>query len=177
MATHIKNNDQIDMKPGDERIGPVIMIVIGVLALIAMLTESEVVGLLILPALGLVFLVWGFMSHRFGLVVPGCILTGIGVPVFLSEQVLNISGEDTGGLVVLGLGLGFAAMTLIAPMMREKRLLWPLIPAAILGIVGVLLIIGGEALKVLETAGRFWPVILLVIGVYLLLKPREHTQP
>lgn len=177
MATDIKKNDEMDSKPGDERIGPIIMIVIGIVALIAMLTESEVAGLLILPALGLIFLIWGFLSRRFGLVVPGCILTGLGVPLFFGRQTFGLDGEDLGGLIILGLGLGFVAMTLIAPMMREKRLLWPLIPGAILALMGVLLMIGGEALNVLATVGRFWPVILLVIGVYLLLKPREERQP
>jgi hypothetical protein len=176
MSANIKKNDQIDLKPGDSRIGPIIMITIGLLALVASFAESSLFGLLILPMLGLFFLVWGFMSHRFGLVVPGCILTGLGTPLFLGVRTFNLDGEDLGGAIIVGLSLGFVAITLIALLMHEKRTLWPLIPAAILGTMGVALMAGGDALNLVVILGRLWPIILVVIGGYLLLKPRERTD-
>ena len=78
--------------------------------------------------------------------------------------------------VVLGLAAGFIAMTFIAPFFEGKRMLWPLIPGGILGIVGLLLVIGGEAINVLEWLGTIWPLVLVAVGLYVLFWPREREE-
>jgi len=75
--------------------------------------------------------------------------------------------------VALGLGLGFLAIygvDLIALRSPERARWWPLIPGAILTVIagagGAFGDEGGRALQ------QGWPVVLIVIGGWLLLRRR-----
>lgn len=152
----------------------VMLLVFGLLAILLNTVQSEVIGFLILPGLGLAFLAWGFYTHRFGLTIPGCILTGLGAGVFLSARVVDTSSTASGGIVVMGLALGFLGILPTAAFFQEKRVWWTLIPAGILGLVGALLMIGGDAINVLEWIGYYWPVALIIAGLYFLVAPRRR---
>jgi hypothetical protein len=43
-------------------------------------------------------------------------------------------------------------------------------------LIGVLLIIGGDALNLLERIGVYWPIILIAIGLYILVAPRRRQS-
>jgi hypothetical protein len=47
-----------------------------------------------------------------------------------------------------------------------------LIPGGILAAIGAILLLGGYGLQLLTLIGVAWPLILVAIGVYLLLKRR-----
>jgi hypothetical protein len=171
-----KTKDIEPLKQHDHTFLGLMLLVFGVLAIVLYTLQSEVIGFLILPALGVAFLAWGFYTHRFPLTIPGCILTGLGVGVFLSTRMVGGSDSSDGGVVVLGLAFGFLGILLVAPYFQEKRVWWTLIPAGILGLVGLLLVIGGDALNMLESIGDYWPVILIVIGLYVLISPRRNRR-
>jgi hypothetical protein len=65
-------------------------------------------------------------------------------------------------------------MAVIAPFFEQKRIWWPLIPGGILGIVGVLMFLGDAGSNILEALGTIWPLFLVIIGLYILIVPREH---
>ena len=65
-------------------------------------------------------------------------------------------------------GIGFLIITPLALLVARQRVYWPLIPAVILGAVGVAILAGGVALQVVQDVGMFWPVILIAAGVYVL---------
>jgi hypothetical protein len=135
------------------------------------------VPLLFVPLLGVALLAWGLFSWRYGPTVPGCIITGLGVAIYLTESQPRLSGEAEGGWIVLGLAAGFAAIVVMNVLFKQKNLWWPLIPAIILGIVGTLLVIGTrEAQDVLELIGRYWPVLLIVLGLWVLFGRREQAR-
>jgi hypothetical protein len=160
-----------DFEPRDRNFVGALLLGIGLLALLVNIASFDVFGLLVLPAIGLFFLVWAFYTRRVGLVIPGCILTGLGIGLLLSQRLVGLAGEYTGAVIVLGLAGGFAGIALIAPFFGE-RALWSLIPGGIIGLVGVLLLIGGDALRWLELLGTLWPLILVAIGLYILFWPR-----
>ncbi|MBZ0286891.1 MAG: hypothetical protein K8I30_04705 [Anaerolineae bacterium] len=171
-----KNKRDDELEPRDRNFGGILLIGIGLLVLLINLTKSDVFGVLILPVLGIIFLAWGFYTHRIGFAIPGCILTGLGLGVFIITRDLGLTGDTQGGIVVLGLAAGFAAITLITPYFGEKRAWWALVPGGILGLVGVLLVIGGDAMRWLEAIGYLWPLILVAIGVYILFGKRLRHQ-
>ncbi len=174
MSEKIKHDEELE--PRDRRFGGLLLVGVGLLILLANVTRVELFGNLVLPGLGIIFLVWAFYTHRIGFAIPGCILTGLGVGVLITQRVPDLAGASSGGVIVLGLAAGFLGSTLITPFFNKKRTWWGLIPGGILGLVGLLLIIGGDALRWLELLGYLWPLILVVIGVNILFGPRFRHQ-
>jgi len=150
------------------------LIAVGLFSLAGQFVRSEALGLMVLPGLGLFFVVWGLVSRNAGLLIPGGILSGLGVGVYLIEQPLwYLNGSAEGGVIVLSLAAGFVGVTLLTALATNRAHWWALIPASILGLVGAALLAGDEGLRVLETVGRLWPVVLIAIGGALILRPRD----
>lgn len=154
------------------------LIVIGLLILVAQFVQSDWMGLLFLPALGLIFLVWGSVARNVGLLIPGGILSGIGLGVFLNEVVFpGLEGAGTGGVFLTSFGLGWGLITLLSAIFTDQVHWWPLIPGGILGLIGGLLLMGGAGLAVLEIVGRWWPLGLIGLGLWLLLRRGSRESP
>lgn len=153
------------------------LIAFGVLALIANFAQSSLLGLLILPAVGVIFLVWGILVRQVGLLIPGGILLGIGVGTLLSQEVIvGLSDTQHGGVVTLSMGLGFLLIIPLALIFTRARVWWPVFPGVVLALIGVALLIGGQALTALEIAGRFWPVLLIAIGLYFVYRASRRRS-
>ena len=121
---------------------------------------------LFLGSLGLAFLIIYLTTQReqWWALIPGGVLVTLAIAVGL-EPVLP--DEAFVGLFFLGLGLTFALVYLFAG--RDKGLRWALIPAGVLALMGIIF---------LSLAGRLaaivWPVVLIVIGGYVLLRSLRH---
>jgi len=93
------------------------------------------------------------------LLIPGCILLGIG---------LGKVGESTlmafGGFEQLGLGVGFVAIYVIDLVYTGSSSWWPLIPGLVLIVAG--LSEGSEDFGRLVSVG--WPIIFVLVGLLLL---------
>lgn len=117
--------------------------------------ESEYV----LLGLGAAFMAGYLWRRRYGLVIPGGILLGLGAGGLLEDRLAGFADGDQ-----LGLGLGFVAVFLV-PLFYERRShWWPLIPG------GVLILAAVE--KTEELAGYLvenWPLVLVAIGIVLVL--------
>ncbi len=92
--------------------------------------------------------------------IPGGVLAALAL-MLLSEG-LNIP-VDAGGLFMLLMGVAFAVVALFSPADVDTR--WAFIPAAILGLIGILIILASA-----ELAKYVVPVGLLGGGIYLLLR-------
>lgn len=155
--------------PDRRLIGAIALLVFGVLALLATLINSSILGMSILLAIGVLFIVWGLVARVPGLMIPGGIMTGLGVGILLSQAAFpNVSGETDGGIIVLCLGLGFLLIIPLIAIISPERHWWALIPGGILAFIGLALIVGGPALSALDVIGRFWPVIPIVAGLILI---------
>ena len=143
----------------------VILIVIGaVLFAIQWLhLDADVIVLVI----GLVFVAAYAATRRYGLLIPAGILTGLGAGILLQD--FAVTREP----VVLGLGIGFLAIYGVEGATRrspQRARWWPLIPGAILTIIaGAGGAFGDEGGRTIQQA---WPIILVVIGAWLLLRDR-----
>lgn len=146
----------------------IMLIVIGIVFLLAQ--QSRIGGQAVVAAIGLAFLVAFFYTRNYGFLVPGGIMTGLGLGIIYQSR------ADAGWAVVLGLGLGFVAIYVIDVLTGGRRggQWWALIPGGILTAIG-LLQAGGQS-GVMGTVGRWWPVILIAIGVYLLFRRRAEED-
>jgi hypothetical protein len=115
-------------------------------------------GLLLL-LLGLAFLIFYALTRTYGILIPGCILAGIGVGLMFDRPPL--STEVT---VPLGLGLGFIAIYVVHLILMRASHWWPLVPGVILVLVGIAE--GLPQARVLVDKG--WPLILVLVGLLIL---------
>ena len=135
-----------------------ILLGVGLLALQFVEGLSEAV---ILFLIGGVFVAGYLYTRAYGLLIPGCILLGLGLGSVGGSSITSVS-EDM--FVLLGLGVGFIAIWVIPLVYEGKSIWWPLIPGAVLIVVG--LAEGNEALQRLVEDG--WPLILVLIGLLIL---------
>jgi hypothetical protein len=148
--------------PRDAIVLALILISVGVGALVLNLVPEAGGWVVMIIGLGLLAL-FAFL-RQYGALVPGGIMTGLGAGILASET-LTLTDEQTGGVIVLGLGLGFLSIWVLGALTHvSEHHPWPLVPGGILATIGVLLMVGGGAIELL----RYWPIALIAVGVVVL---------
>ena len=118
-------------------------------------------------ALGLAFAIAYWQSLTpYVYLIPAATLLGLGLGLLIPDWLsLPI---DVASVVFLGsLAVGFAAAYLIRP-----QRLWPLFPAAVIGIVAIAELFGAGTLIPTALQPFFVPLVLVGVGVYLIVGPR-----
>jgi hypothetical protein len=143
-----------------------ILIILGVAFLLAQYFEFG--PGLFLTLLGLIFLILYAFTLSYGVLIPGCILAGIGVGLMFQRAVAypNIT-------VSLGLGVGFIAIFVIQLIVARASHWWPLVPGGTLVLVGI----AETVPQGQELLGKGWPVILILIGLLILAGTFIGAQP
>jgi hypothetical protein len=150
----------------DQMVFAIVLIAIGVIGVITQVWKpSADLGGWVVLVIGLGFLTAFASTRRYGYSIPGGILTGLGAGIVISQAVSWATSEGEGGAVVLGLGLGFLSILLLQRFAGEVgNGWWPLIPGGILTVVGGALLIGGQAVELLD----YWGIAVVAIGVLVL---------
>jgi hypothetical protein len=170
-------NGSIDDRPSPTRwtanpkvVAGVVVIALGLVMLVATVTDTLLLDQMIVLLLGVIFLAWGVAVRHPGPLIPGSILTGLGVGILLSQWLsTSISGQAQGGIVTLCLGLGFLLIMPVQQLVtRQAAHWWPLIPGGILSLTGSGLLLGDAGLTMLTWIGRLWPLALIGVGLVLL---------
>lgn len=115
---------------------------------------------------GVFFLVLYLITKVYGLLIPGGILTGLGFGLIYQDK--------NNALFFIFLGLGFILIYILG-LIRGKSPLWPVIPGGILlgiGIYEELLARGVIPYNFIKKFSPYWPVILIIIGLYLIFKKK-----
>ena len=154
-------------------IAGILLILIGLWALSQQFVEVAWLSWLFLPTLGCFFLAWGILSRRAGPIIPGGILLGIGTGILLTQTITPLGDVTAGGIFMLAFAAGWGLITLLTALFTGRTAWWPLIPGGIMAWIGLTILIGGPALALLAGLGRLWPLVLIAIGVYILLKHRS----
>lgn len=151
-----------------------VVIVIGLIFLLAQFIPD--VGRWVVLLIGLIFL-GGFVVRRdYGLLVAGCIISGVGAGVVL-EGILD--DQWSGSVMLFSIAAGFVAIWVISALLRQgggewargvdrgvgRALWWPLIPGGILALIGVV-VLAEEGFD--SDVLRWWPLLLIGAGVIIL---------
>src|ERR1051326_670374 len=156
-------------------LGAFLLIAIGTLMLVANLSGGgNLAGGLVVLAIGAAFAMAYVLSRKYGFLVPGGILTGLGGGVLIG-QMANASDNDMGIYAVLGLGIGFLLIYAVDAIVTGSLVrFWPVIPGGIMFLVGGGLATNNEGF--LKTVGVWSPLLLVVIGVWLLFVRRGTAR-
>jgi hypothetical protein len=145
-------------------VGAAILIVIGVCALAANLGGSKIGENAIPLAIGVAFMVAYALTRRYGFLVPGGILIGVGAGVLAAA--LTQTG-DSGQYPVIGGGLGFLSIYIIDfAVSKHSERWWPVIPGGIMLVTGAATLAGNDQL--MNQLAKWSPVLLIALGVWLL---------
>jgi hypothetical protein len=176
MSTQLHEPTPDATKPAEARdriVLGVMLIAIGLLVFVSQVVDLPQIELLILPGLAVIFLLWGVITREIGLMIPGGILAGVALGVYL--MIGPYAGqieENQAGTFLLAFSAGWALISLLSVISKQGFQWWPLIPGAIIGLVGLAIMRGGAAMQLLEIIGYAWPLALVAVGAYLLLRRR-----
>ncbi len=151
---------------GGDVVGGLILVAIGAFLLAGQFVPSA--DRYVPLAVGLVLLVLFLLVGTYGLLIPACIVTGIGVGLALAG---DQSGEASGAIIPFFLGCGFLAIWAVGLVLRlPENHWWPLIPGGILTTTGAALAteIRGEPL--VDLIALILPIPLIAGGVLLILR-------
>lgn len=137
-----------------------VLIVIGlVLYFLQGTTQGNVVAFLLV---GGIFIA-AFLSEReYGYLVPGGVLTGLGVGLLIEDWSLLSVAQP----VPFGLGCGFLLVYALDRLFTRASNWWPLIPGGILVLVGI----GAQRGVVRWLFREGWPLALVAVGLFLVLR-------
>lgn len=170
----------MERKTNGGLIGGLILLFVGIVALIGQFvpdTWGEFFGTFLLLGLGLVFLAVGIITREGGWFIPGGILTGLGAGTALITSSFSerLSGDE-GGWFLLVFAAGWLLIPIMTAIFARETHWWALIPAAIIGLVGLAVLYGGVFMDTLEWVGKLWPIVLIIAGGLLLWKVRRGPR-
>jgi hypothetical protein len=123
--------------------------------------------------LGVSFIIWGYFSRQFGLIIPGCLLLGIGPGIYRAWGNLGLpNGLTQTGIMLVWFALGWGLITIFSRLLYNKFVWWPLIPGGILAVVGCGLYIGGNPSGAANFISNTTAAGLIILGLYMLLLRR-----
>jgi hypothetical protein len=136
-----------------------ILILVGIGLLILQFTKGFGEWI-VLILIGGAFLVAYFLRRHYGLLIPGCILVGLGLGS-IGENAITGVGDFT----QIGLGIGFIAIYVIDRVYRNPQThWWPLIPGGILIVTGIATL----SPNLTQLWEKGWPLILILVGLILI---------
>lgn len=121
---------------------------------------------LIVIAAGVFLLILGFLTHAPGMAIPACIVGGIGGILYYQ----NLSGDWDSWSYIWSLIPGFVGIGILLSgllgggrnAIREGLRL--------IVISMILFVVFGAFFGALGVVGQYWPVLLILLGIYVLLK-------
>jgi hypothetical protein len=153
-------------------VGGIILILFGLTALLARwLDISTYMTLLI----GLAMLVWGSLTRRTGWIIPGGVLSGIGLGILSIEGPWNIVGSDQNGVFLACFALGWFLIFVLSAIFTCPQW-WALIPGGIMAAVGGTLLVTDGGIRP-EDINLIFAALLILLGLGLLLyrgRPRKN---
>lgn len=113
----------------------------GVLLALAFAQDANM-GMVMLPAVGLLFLMRGMLLGSGLWLMYGGILSGVGMGLLATEGPLHLASGDAGGcLFLMASALGLLSISFLSRRYTCQTQWWPLIPGAMLAMTALFLIV------------------------------------
>jgi len=158
------------MKRRSSIVGGIILIILGVLFLVKEIAPQYFQFWdwpFVIIGLGLVFLIWALLSGSGGLAVPGAIIGGIGGILYYQ----NLTGNWESWSYIWSLIPGFVGVGVILGGLIDRNVRETLSAGLTLIIIsGILFFAFGSAFGLRYDLARYWPVLLIALGLISLVR-------
>jgi hypothetical protein len=144
--------------------GGVILILFGMATLLQRWFD---IGNYVVLLLGLGMLGWGSVSRRTGWIIPGGVLSGIGLGILVMESPWRFPIENQNGLFLLCFALGWFLITILTAIFTCTQW-WALIPGGIMALIGGGILVTNGTVRWLDL-NLVYALILIVVGLILLV--------
>lgn len=151
-------------KSSGQVMGGVVLVAVGAILLATRFVSLHGAPLWLL-GLGVAFAFVAIIQKTRAPLVAGMILLGLGAGMVLGDRA--VGGLHRSSWILIGLGLGFAAIYLLGLILQTKPHWWPLVPAAILLAVALAPIARTFTLippGFEEFVLTWWPAALVIAG-------------
>lgn len=125
------------------------------------------IGNTIVGILGLGMLTWGALSRRIGWIIPGGVLSGIGMGILAVEGPWRFPIEIQNGIFLLCFAVGWFLITILTAVFTCTQW-WALIPGGIMALIGGSLLVTNGAIRWMDL-NVVYAIILIVVGLILLV--------
>jgi pimeloyl-ACP methyl ester carboxylesterase len=116
-------------------------------------------------------------SHRLFPMVAASLIVGFLLPIALALGPASGGGEShMTGSALLGWGIGWALIAVLSLRFTNEPQRWALVPAGILGVMGIALIAFAPGATVMDLLAWVWPVPVLVLAAWLIQRVRRDVK-
>jgi hypothetical protein len=154
--------------------GGIALILIGIALLLNQWLDF---GSYLVLLIGAGFLFWGVLSRQGGLIIPGGVLSGIGLGILVSEGPWSIPGANPNGLFLICFALGWFLIALLTRLFTNRTQWWAIIPGGIMTILGAAALLQGDPRVWEDYSGWIVSFILILLGVYLIVRRGRTKNP
>lgn len=152
-------------------IAGLVLLLVAAIALLERFTSLQL-GVAAPFLIGAAFLIWALVGRQSPMLIPAGILLGLGSGLIL-ERWLHAGGSVDRAVFLLCFGAGFASITVLSRLAFRQRVRWPLIPAAVMIVLGLLRLGGASLPQAGQVFQQTWPFLALAVGAWLLLSRRR----
>ena len=164
--------NKINRRRNHRIVAGVILVLFGLATLLQRWLD---IGNYIVIVLGVGMLVWGSISHRSGWIIPGGVLSGIGLGILAMQGPWQIPIADQNGVFLLCFAMGWFLITLLTALFTCTQW-WALIPGGIMALIGGSILVTNGAIRWMDL-NLVYAFILIVIGLILLVfRGREKNN-
>jgi hypothetical protein len=155
--------------------GGVILILAGVAFLLTLWLD---ISMYIVLMIGVGMLALGVISRSNGWLIPGGVLSGIGLGILVSEGPWKLPLADLprSGIFLLCFALGWFLITLLSSLVGCRTMWWPLIPGGIMALLGGTIWLVNDWSKVQVISTVIESAAFILFGVYLLVRWSRTKQ-
>jgi hypothetical protein len=122
------------------------------------------IGRFVTLFIGLALLAVFVVTREYGFLIPGSLLTGVGIGIVIDAAA---SGEAESGVMMLAIAGGFLGIWVIGSLYRlPENHWWPLIPGGILTLIGLVQLGRSQV----DTTLSLWPIVLIIVGALVLAR-------
>ena len=122
------------------------------------------IGRFVTLFIGLALLAVFVVTREYGFLIPGSLLTGVGIGIAIDAAA---SGAAESGVMMLAIAGGFLGIWVLGSLYRlPQNHWWPLIPGGILTLIGLVQLGRTEV----DAALSLWPILLIIAGAFVLAR-------
>jgi hypothetical protein len=123
---------------------------------------------LVVLAIGVALIVAAFASRTWGMLVAGCVLTGLGSGV-VARSLVDFDRAGRAGIFLVCFGAGWFLLWILSAVGFKRRDSWAMIPGGALLLVGLTQLFHPDLKFYLRIAFDLWPYAAIAAGIGLLL--------